>query len=76
MRLYITSYKKIAEASTFGAGIAKKASYAQIKPIWFKRLLGAVLAPGAPRAAVLIPATFQLAVFFLMWEHRPAQPEA
>ena len=39
-------------------------------------VLGAVLAPGAPRAAVLIPAAFQLAVFFLMWEHRPAQPEA
>ena len=39
-------------------------------------VLGAVLAPGAPRAAVLIPAAFQLAVFFLMWEHRPAQPKA
>lgn len=37
--------------------------------------LGGLLAPRAPQLAVLIPAAFQLAVFFLMWESHPAFPE-
>lgn len=36
---------------------------------------GGLLAPRAPQTAVLIPAAFQLAVFFLMWKRRTDGPD-
>ena len=36
---------------------------------------GGLLAPRAPQIAVLIPAAFQLAVFFLMWKRRTDGPD-